>query len=663
MKSPYISRVKIKNFRNFKEVDVELNHKQVIVGENNIGKTNFVRALQLILDPTLSDEDRNLEESDFFNGLLNPMENKQEIEIKLYISNYISNKNLVAQFADASVKDGDEEKLVFTYKYFPVSKENGKSEYQYIIYKGINENKSFTYEDRKCLNIKVIKALRDVEGDMRNIKNSPIAKLIKKYAIEKKDLISIGENFGKVSSELLEIDELKDLSYNIDKKFTDILGIQKKMGINFSPVDIDPNKLLNSLNILIENRKVNETSLGLSNILYISLLLLLLKDNTVPSFLKKENYDKLKNKINSTILDTTYNMSEKGNYLKREGINPRTEAELYDFMNKHYFKFEGFSFLVIEEPEAHLHPIYQRLVYKDIIKNSENSVVLTTHSTHITSVTPLKSIVHFHKNKDLGTEITSTAKLDLTESEISDLERYIDVKRGEIYLGKGVILVEGIAEEYLVPKFADLLGKPLDERGIVVCNINSTNFKPYVKLLHKLNLPFSVITDGDFYYKKISSDGTEEREYHQMLEESDNRGYGYLGDEVVESIIEDLKLSDRAVPSETKKKPRFFGELGFFLWKYTLEVEIFINLNNNINDIEIVCNIFNELTNGGKRQKQNFKRELENGDYWKCLNKIEGNGIGKGRFSQVLSSKCNENFIPDYIKDAIDYISKKVDDL
>lgn len=48
MKSLYISRVKIKNYRNFKNVDVNLGHKQVIIGENNVGKTNFLRALQLI---------------------------------------------------------------------------------------------------------------------------------------------------------------------------------------------------------------------------------------------------------------------------------------------------------------------------------------------------------------------------------------------------------------------------------------------------------------------------------------------------------------------------------------------------------------------------------------------------------------------------------------
>ncbi|MEM1134303.1 MAG: AAA family ATPase, partial [Bacteroidota bacterium] len=45
MNSPYISRVQTENFRNFKEVDVNLNHQQVIIGENNVGKTNLLRAI------------------------------------------------------------------------------------------------------------------------------------------------------------------------------------------------------------------------------------------------------------------------------------------------------------------------------------------------------------------------------------------------------------------------------------------------------------------------------------------------------------------------------------------------------------------------------------------------------------------------------------------
>ena len=83
--------------------------------------------------------------------------------------------------------------------------------------------------------------------------------------------------------------------------------------------------------------------------------------------------------------------------------------------------------------------------------------------------------------------------------------------------------------------------------------------------------------------------------------------------------------------------------------------------NNSEKPLEVISDLFSELTTGGAQQKQNFKKELKAGEYWKCLNKIEGNGIGKGRFAQRLSGVCMKEHIPGYIQSAIDYIYKKVD--
>ena len=121
MDSLYISRVVIKNYRNFKDLDVDLQHKAVIVGENNVGKTNFIKALQLILDPTLSDEDRMLSESDFNDSLDNPMDNNQEILIQIYISNYRNNTAIMTVLSDATVLDANgNEVLLLSYKFFQI---------------------------------------------------------------------------------------------------------------------------------------------------------------------------------------------------------------------------------------------------------------------------------------------------------------------------------------------------------------------------------------------------------------------------------------------------------------------------------------------------------------------------------------------------------------
>lgn len=76
---------------------------------------------------------------------------------------------------------------------------------------------------------------------------------------------------------------------------------------------------------------------------------------------------------------------------------------------------------------------------------------------------------------------------------------------------------------------------------------------------------------------------------------------------------------------------------------------------------QVFIDIYNELTEGGERQKENFKQEINNKKYMKCLSKIAGNGMGKGRFAQKISSRVCEAHIPVYVRNAIDYIYKKVD--
>ncbi|MGO1369740.1 ATP-dependent nuclease [Senegalia sp. (in: firmicutes)] len=663
MKSLYISRAIIKNYRNFKYADIKLDHKQVIIGENNIGKTNLLRALQLILDPTLSDDDRYLEESDFYNGIKDPMGNKEIIEIKIYISNYTNNKNILAQFSDATIKEGSEEKLLITYRYFPIVREDGQVEYEYIIFKGKNEQNRFIYSDRRYLNLKVIKALRDVEIEMKNSKTSPINKILKNYSIDNNELNEIADKLEESGSQILDLDEITDLVNNINTRFTNILGNKNDFTVSLKTMDIDPTKLIYSLKLFLSDRSISDISLGLNNILYISLVLLLIQDTTIPTYIKRDKFEELKEKDEEKILDITYDKNDKENYFIKKDLSIETMNKLYNFMEIYEPRYDGVTILAIEEPESHLHPTYQRLIYKEVIRKSNNSVLLTTHSTHVTSISPIKSIVHLHRSKQEGTKISTTTELNLLENELADLERYIDIKRGEIYMGRGVILVEGITEEYLVPKFADLLGQPLDEKGIIVCNINSTNFKPYVKLLRKLEIPFVVITDGDFYYKELDK-GKIKKVFHTMINDEDDRELGYLGHDIIKEIILDLGIiPDNEIPDNFQEQDNLFRNVGFYVGYYTFEVDMMEACAEDINSKNIIIKLFDTLTDGGNIQKKNFKEELENGDYWKCLRKIDGNGIGKGRFAQRMSQVCLKEHIPGYISDAIEDIYTKVDEL
>lgn len=656
MTGPYISRVKIRNFRNFKDIDVTLNYKQIIIGENNVGKTNFIKALQLILDPTLSDQERYLDESDFSDYLTDPMNNGETIEIIIEIKGFENSRNILAQLSDASIENTTPT-LRITYRYAPINEEAVKKEYDFIIFKGINEKIHFNYEDRKYLNLRVIKALRDVESELKNIKKSPINSLLRNYEIDKRELEEIAQNIKDQSLDVLNIEEIKDLEGNINERFCKLAGAQQNSDVKIKTMDIDAVRILNTLTLLMGSRPISETSLGLSNILYISLLLLLVRDKTVPTFLRKDIFDELKRKDIIGLLDDAYEVSEKENYFLKRDLGEEVQVALHDFMDAVAPRNEGTTILAIEEPEAHLHPTLQRLMYKDIIRKGDSSVLFTTHSTHIASVSPIEYIVHLYRPNVGSTIIKSSVDVELSDGDKIDIERYIDATRGEIYFGKGVILVEGIAEEYLVPRFAELLEKPLDEKGVVICNINSTYFVPYVKFLNKLGIPFAVITDGDLYVYKDE----EAPKFHILYDEESEYSVGYLGHEVVaKQLIETGTIKSEDIPEVIDEQQALFDNLGFFVGAYTLEVDIMIEASEHDGGIDIISQVFNDVATGGEKQKQNFKNELEEGDFWSCLRKIESSS-SKGRFAQRLASVSNSDLIPIYIKNAIEYIYQKVE--
>ena len=87
----------------------------------------------------------------------------------------------------------------------------------------------------------------------------------------------------------------------------------------------------------------------------------------------------------------------------------------------------------------------------------------------------MKSLVLLRKAADgLSTCGYSTAGLAVSPKEISDLERYLDVNRGEIVFSRGVLLVEGDAECFVVPMLARSEGIDLDELAWISTGKSST---------------------------------------------------------------------------------------------------------------------------------------------------------------------------------------------
>src|SRR5258706_16485415 len=96
----WLSRIIIKNFRNFRSLDVPLGEHAVVLGENKVGKTNLLFALRMILDPSLPDSMRRLRLDDFWDGLPRPLTVDDLIEVSVEFRDFEATENLLAVLAD-----------------------------------------------------------------------------------------------------------------------------------------------------------------------------------------------------------------------------------------------------------------------------------------------------------------------------------------------------------------------------------------------------------------------------------------------------------------------------------------------------------------------------------------------------------------------------------
>ncbi len=159
-----LSRIVIKNFRNFKHLDVRLGQHAVVLGENKVGKTNLLFALRLILDPTLPDSARKLRLDDFWDGLTRPLKAGDAIEVSVEFRDFDDNENLLAVLADHLVQP-DPMVAKVTYRYQPVPglerAPRSEADYEFVLYGGNRPENAIGYELKRWIPMDLFPALRD----------------------------------------------------------------------------------------------------------------------------------------------------------------------------------------------------------------------------------------------------------------------------------------------------------------------------------------------------------------------------------------------------------------------------------------------------------------------------------------------------------------------
>lgn len=439
----------------------------VLIGENDSGKTAIIDAIRYVLH-TRSGEPIYFDEKDFYKPKSKDGKRTSHLKIEC-IFDEISEDDAALFLEWLGVKDTDEGKKNFILKVCLSAKRMDDGRIIPHFYAGMGgEGNSMSYEARSYLNVVYLKPLRDALQDMTHGYKSRLAQILQAHSVFND---SHKDEKGKHQLEK----DYNNLKILVDEYFN-------KDG------EQDGSKITKALNTTLKEKFLLQND----------------NKNAVIQLTGSELSDILRQ------LDLVMEDNKSG----LGSLNLLCmAAELLLFSEK----MRGLKLTLIEELEAHLHPQLQlRLIDYLESKGEYGQFILTTHSITLGSTIPLKKLLILKDDDVFPMDENATC---CNEFDYRFLQRFLDATKANLFFAKGLILVEGDAENLLIPTIAKIIGKDLHEFGVSIVNVGSTAYRRYVNIFQRkdgkrFNVPISIITDLDVrsieYYEDPDNKGKKE---------------------------------------------------------------------------------------------------------------------------------------------------------